>query len=169
MQQSFWWWQCTDWHILFLSPHLHTPFPTLSPSLISLMVYVDVKHHVYLNCCSQSQSRTTVCAALHNGQTSIAFQFRISETSWTVLKQKSLRIHVPMYITISTIAMAMRQGLENKCEVVVGHGIILSLNACWWIVARVCDGAVSCHSDNDVMTYVTLPAAVTGRQILRHP
>ena len=25
-------------------PHLHTPFP---PSLISLMVYVDVKHYVY--------------------------------------------------------------------------------------------------------------------------
>ena len=30
------------------SPHLHAPFPTFSPSLISLMVSVDVKHHVYL-------------------------------------------------------------------------------------------------------------------------
>ena len=30
---------------LSLSPHLRTPF---SPSLISLMVSVDVKHHVYL-------------------------------------------------------------------------------------------------------------------------
>ena len=28
--------------------HLHTPFPPFSPSLISLMVSVDVKHHVYL-------------------------------------------------------------------------------------------------------------------------
>ena len=28
-----------------LFPHLHSPF---SPSLISLMVSVDVKHHVYL-------------------------------------------------------------------------------------------------------------------------
>ena len=28
-----------------LCPHLHTPF---SPSLISLMVSVDIKHHVYL-------------------------------------------------------------------------------------------------------------------------
>ena len=27
------------------SPNLHNPF---SPSLISLMVFVDVKHHVYL-------------------------------------------------------------------------------------------------------------------------
>ena len=32
-------------YIISLSPHLHTPF---SPSLISLMVSVDVKHHVYL-------------------------------------------------------------------------------------------------------------------------
>ena len=32
-------------YIISLSPHLHTPFP---PSLISLMVSVDVKHHVYL-------------------------------------------------------------------------------------------------------------------------
>ena len=29
-------------------PYLHTPSPPLSPSLISLMVSVDVKHHVYL-------------------------------------------------------------------------------------------------------------------------
>ena len=65
--------------------------------------------------------------------------------------------------------MAMRQGLENKCEVVVGHGILLSLNACRWIVTRMCDGAVSCHSDNDVMTSMTLPAAMTGRQGLRRP
>ena len=28
--------------------HLHTPFPPFSPSLISLMASVDVKHHVYL-------------------------------------------------------------------------------------------------------------------------
>ena len=34
--------------ILSLFPHLHTPFPSFSPSLISLMVSVDVKHHVYL-------------------------------------------------------------------------------------------------------------------------
>ena len=27
---------------------IHTPFPPFSPSLISLMVSVDVKHHVYL-------------------------------------------------------------------------------------------------------------------------
>ena len=29
-------------------PHLHTPFPPFSPSLISLEVSVDVKHHVHL-------------------------------------------------------------------------------------------------------------------------
>ena len=35
-------------HIISLSPHLHTPFPPFSPSLISLTVSVDVKHHAYL-------------------------------------------------------------------------------------------------------------------------
>ena len=30
-----------------LSPHIHTPFPLFSPSLISIMVSVDVKYHVY--------------------------------------------------------------------------------------------------------------------------
>ena len=44
MQESFWWWQCSDRYIISLFPHLcYRP-----PSLISLMVSVDVKHHVYL-------------------------------------------------------------------------------------------------------------------------
>ena len=38
----------TDRYILSLFPHLHTPFPPFSPSLISLVVSVDVKHHVCL-------------------------------------------------------------------------------------------------------------------------
>ena len=33
-----------------LFPHLHTPFHPFSPSLISLMVSVDIKHHVSLSC-----------------------------------------------------------------------------------------------------------------------
>ena len=45
MQKSFWWWQCSDKYIISLSLHLHSPF---SPSLISLMVSVDIKHHVLL-------------------------------------------------------------------------------------------------------------------------
>ena len=32
MQESFWWWQCSDRYITSLSPHLHTPFPP-SPRL----------------------------------------------------------------------------------------------------------------------------------------
>ena len=39
--------QCSDRYIISLSPHLHTPFPSFYPSLISL-ISVDVKHHVYL-------------------------------------------------------------------------------------------------------------------------
>ena len=34
--------------ILSLFPYFHIPFPSFSPSLISLMVSVDVKHNVYL-------------------------------------------------------------------------------------------------------------------------
>ena len=49
MQESVWWWQCSDRYIILsLFPHLHTHFPPFSPSLTSLMVSVDVKHHVYL-------------------------------------------------------------------------------------------------------------------------
>ena len=50
MQTSFWWWQCSDRYIISLSPHLRTPSHStpFSPSLISLTVSVDVKHHVYL-------------------------------------------------------------------------------------------------------------------------
>ena len=44
MQESFWWWQCSDWYIISLFPHLHTPF---SPSLISLVVSVDVIHTMF--------------------------------------------------------------------------------------------------------------------------
>ena len=47
MQDSFWWWQRSDWCIISLSSS-HASFPPISPSLISLMVSVDVKHHVYL-------------------------------------------------------------------------------------------------------------------------
>ena len=36
----------SDRYIITLFPHLHTPFSPISPSLISLMVSVDVKHHV---------------------------------------------------------------------------------------------------------------------------
>ena len=45
MQESFWWWQCSDRYIIYLSPHLRTPFGPFSPSLIRPMVSVD---HVYL-------------------------------------------------------------------------------------------------------------------------
>ena len=56
MQESFWWWQCSDRYIIYLYLHLCTPFlpppPTLptpfSSSLISFIISVHVKHHVYL-------------------------------------------------------------------------------------------------------------------------
>ena len=52
MQESFRWWQCSDRYIISTFLHLHTLF---SPPLISLMVFVDVKHHVYLLACKNIQ------------------------------------------------------------------------------------------------------------------
>ena len=48
MQKSFRWWQCSERYIISLFPPLHTPLPPFFPSLISLVVSVDVMHHVYL-------------------------------------------------------------------------------------------------------------------------
>ena len=48
MQESFWRWHCSDRYVISLFPHLHTLFPPFPPSLISLMLSVDIKHHVYL-------------------------------------------------------------------------------------------------------------------------
>ena len=50
MQKSFWWRQYSDRYKISVSPHLHTPPPPhlhFSPSVISRMVSVDVKHLVY--------------------------------------------------------------------------------------------------------------------------
>ena len=44
MKKSFWWW------LISLFPYLHTPSP-FSRSLISLVVSVDVKHHVHILTC----------------------------------------------------------------------------------------------------------------------
>ena len=48
MQGSFWWWQCSDRYIYSPSPPPLYPLHAVSPSLISLMLSVDIKHHVYL-------------------------------------------------------------------------------------------------------------------------
>ena len=45
MQKSFWSWQYSNRYTVSLFPHLHTPF---SPSLVSLVVFVDVKRRIYL-------------------------------------------------------------------------------------------------------------------------
>ena len=49
MQESFWWWQRSDrYNYNLLLPPPPYPLPLFSPSLISLVVSVDVKHHVCL-------------------------------------------------------------------------------------------------------------------------
>ena len=43
--------------------------------------------------------------------------------------KKSFRRHTSMYITIRKIAVVMRQGWEDECQV-VGHGSFALPNAC---------------------------------------
>ena len=47
IQESIWCSQCSDRYIISLFP-TSIPLPPFSPPLVSLMVSVDVKHHVYL-------------------------------------------------------------------------------------------------------------------------
>ena len=71
MQERFWWWQCSDRYIISLFFHLHFPPSSPSPSLISLMVSVDVKHNVLcapLNpgaCSSHSHRHTHTHVNVH--------------------------------------------------------------------------------------------------------
>ena len=64
MQESFWWWQCSNRYIISLFTHLHTPSPPPPPhlpmSLISLVVCVDVKHHLYLLSTTPTTKNTTI-------------------------------------------------------------------------------------------------------------
>ena len=48
MQESFWWWQCSDKVYNLPLPPPPYPLPPFSPSLISRTVSVDIKHNVYL-------------------------------------------------------------------------------------------------------------------------
>ena len=54
VREWFWWWQCSDrYNVTFLPlpppPYPPPPSPNpFSPSLASLMVSADVKHHMYL-------------------------------------------------------------------------------------------------------------------------
>ena len=66
MQESFWWWQCSNRYIISLFPHLHTPFVRFSPSLISLMVSVDVKHHAYFTIGGTGRKHRQVSQPCHS-------------------------------------------------------------------------------------------------------
>ena len=48
MQKPFWWWQCSNGYVISFCPTSTPLSPIFSPSLISLMVSLDIKHHVYL-------------------------------------------------------------------------------------------------------------------------
>lgn len=71
-----------------------------------------------------------------------------------------------MYLTIGTIALALRQGLEAKCEVFVTVCTAeqLSPEHCH---SCVCEGVVVCHSNTDIMTPVAWSATVECHLCLR--
>ena len=57
MQESFWWWQCSDRYIMIsLFPHLANPPPPLLPVPNKPCGFCDVKHHVYLLAVTDSLS-----------------------------------------------------------------------------------------------------------------
>ena len=57
MQESFWWWQCSDRYVTsILPPPPPPPTPSPRPSIISFEVSVHVKHHVYFMDNHSSQS-----------------------------------------------------------------------------------------------------------------
>ena len=66
------------------------------------------------------------------------------------------------------IAAAMRQGLEDKCEV-VSQGWFTSPNACCCTVGHVFDGSVAGQSIADVMTPVVWSAVVASHLCLHRP
>ena len=70
-----------------------------------------------------------------------------------------------MYITNSTIATAMRQGFEDKCDV-AGQDLFASTNAYRLRVARVCDGPVAGHRNADVTTLVAWPVDVAWSAVV---
>ena len=85
MQESFWWWQCSDRYIISLSPYLHAHFPPpppFSPSLISLMVSLDVKHHVYLLTYNLSATWSRAAALLSVGG---SFSMRMGHTCYFLI------------------------------------------------------------------------------------
>ena len=70
MQESFWWWQCSNRYIISLSP--------FSPSLISLMVSVDVKHHVCLLTSETNQHTRELTVALERRHTNAITKTRVA-------------------------------------------------------------------------------------------
>ena len=107
MQVSFWWWQCSNRYIISLSPHLHTPF---YPSLISLMVSVDVKHHVYLfTVFDGMRLRGTVCPffnffiTLLHGQLHTVFRWAVLISGGWMLLCKECIAEVNPYISIYAV------------------------------------------------------------------
>ena len=100
MHKSFWWWQCRDRYIISPPnpppPPPPYPLPPFSPSLINLVVSVDVKHHVY--CWSWKD-----CKASHAGK---------HQRAHSLISRSSARSSTKAYQTASEISQSM---LESEC------------------------------------------------------
>ena len=91
MQKSFWWWQCNDRY-----RPLPPPNPPPSHPHISLMVSMDVKHHVYLltyywdcqNSGAMWKSRWPSWASVPNKPTVSVDVKQLSQPSWDCSKRR---------------------------------------------------------------------------------
>ena len=122
MQESFWWWQCTDRYIISLFPHLHTPFPSFSPSLINLTVPVDVKHHVYL--------LTTYCMRVHE-----LCESRGGRPGLSVLMNLTVSVDVKQHWTV---LRHWSQFVPNMSTDIREHEALLHHYYCMFTLSRRC-------------------------------
>ena len=76
---AYWWWQCSDRYIISPTPHLHTPFPPFSPSLISRTD--SVRHTVACSLKPHFQSRWPHLMNTHWGRKELVYLYAQSTTT----------------------------------------------------------------------------------------
>ena len=117
MQESLWWWQCSDRYRISLFAPTSTPPPPSSPSLISLVVSVDVKHHVYFLLHILLQSVHVCCELTKSSFQTSELLIHPAVDVWCVQYSLHDLWEPPVHI------------LHESHEVFVGAGVLLNVHA----------------------------------------